>query len=537
MYTIHVDGKLLFSNAVDDAAHAVLSKKLELDVHGAGSLSFVLPPGNHLHGSIRKMKSIITVEENGAEIFRGRAVDVEKDTWNQRSVYCEGALSFLLDSVQSPSNFDVKAHTFLQNLITAHNEQVEEEKQFALGNVTAVAEDVKLQADGAQYKNVYVSTTDLINEHLVNTFGGYLSARHEGGVLYLDWLKELGGNEAKEIRFGVNLLDLKDKSDAGDMFTVLIPLGYSEIGSDGQYKAPVNIKSVNDGKDYIQDNEAVALYGKIWRTHTWAATKKPAELLEKAKAHLAVGAALRTLTIKAVDMHFIDGDASMIRIGQNVHIVSEPHGIDLEKACVKMSIDLENPENTTYTFGEKPRTFTESAARTEKKVSRLTGSGRGGGGRPSVEEAMEEIRRWAYVSVDQANANIKLNAGEINTLNGRVSEAEIEIDGINSTITLKADIVDVDAIKTSITNLTTGITQANVLSAGTMRANSAIIKGLTLGDDYISKKTYRHPTGIYLKPVYGKAITVDGITVTPMTGVSGNLVFASENDAMEYLGY
>ena len=517
MYTIHVDGKLLFSNAVDDAAHAVLSKKLELDVHGAGSLSFVLPPGNHLHGSIRKMKSIITVEENGAEIFRGRAVDVEKDTWNQRSVYCEGALSFLLDSVQSPTKFTGKAVASFRDFIAKHNEQVDKEKQFTVGNITAVSEDVDLPQESAQYTNIYWNTSELLNDNFINVFGGYLSARHEGGVLYLDWLKELGGNEAKEIRFGVNLLDLKDKSDAGDMFTVLIPLGYSEIGSDGQYKAPVNIKSVNDGKNYIQDDEAVALYGKIWRTHTWAATKKPAELLEKAKAHLAVGAALRTLTIKAVDMHFIDGDASMIRIGQNVHIVSEPHGIDLEKACVKMSIDLENPENTTYTFGEKPRTFTESAARTEKKVSRLTGSGRGGGGRPSVEEAMEEIRRWAYVSVDQANANIKLNAGEINTLNGRVKEAEIEIDGINSTITLKADIVDVDAIKTSITNLTTGITQANVLSAGTMRANSAIIKGLTLGDDYISKSEATFLTNSTSLTVNSSGGTVTGVTLNKKT--------------------
>lgn len=517
MYTIHVDGKLLFSNAVDDAEHAVLSKNLELDVHGAGSLSFVLPPGNHMHGSIRKMKSIITVEQDGDEIFRGRAVEIETDIWNQKSVYCEGALSFLLDSVQSPTKFTGKAAASFRDFIAKHNEQVDEEKQFTVGNITAISEDVDMQSETTQYTNIYWNTSEFINDNFINVWGGYLFARHEDGTLYLDWLKELGGNEAEEIRFSVNMLDLKDKSDAGDMFTVLIPLGYSEIGSDGKYKDPVNIKSVNDGKNYIQDDEAVALYGKIWRTHTWAATKKPAELLEKAKAHLAIGGALRTLTIKAVDMHFINGSAEMIRIGQNVHIASDPHGIDLEKACVKMSIDLENPENTTFTFGEKPRTLTESAARTEKKVSSLTGGSRGGGGRPSVDDALEEIRRWAYVSVDQANANIKLNAGEINKLTGRVSEAEIEIDGISSTITLKADKVDIEAIKTSITNLTTGITEAKVLSAGTMRANSAIIKGLTLDDDYIKKEEATFLTKNTTLTVTSTGGTVTGVKLNKKT--------------------
>lgn len=517
MYKVYVDGEVLFSNAVDDAEHALLSPSLDLDVHGAGSFSFVLPPGNHMHGSIRKMKSIITVEQNGDEIFRGRAVEIETDIWNQKSVYCEGALSFLLDSVQSPTKFTGKAAVLFREFIAKHNEQVDEEKRFTVGVITAVTEADEMPQESAQYTNVYWNTSDLINDNFVNTFGGYLFARHEGGVLYLDWLKELGGNDAEEIRFAVNMLDLKDKSDAGDMFTVLIPLGYSEIGSDGTYGDPVDITSVNNGKKYIQDDEAVALYGKIWRTHTWAATKKPAELLEKAKAHLAIGGALRTLTIKAVDMHFINGSAEMIRIGHNVHIGSDPHGIDIEKACVKMSIDLENPENTTFTFGEKPRTFTESAARTEKKVSGLTGSGRSGGGRGSVQDALEEVRRWAYVSVDQANAKIVLNAGEIKELDGKVSEAEIAIDGINSTITLKADKVDIQALETYIANLIAGSVKATLLKTANLTADGANIDGLSLDGDYITKEEATFLTSSTTLTVNATGGTVTGVTLNKKT--------------------
>ena len=517
MYTIYVDGELLFSNDVDDAAHAVLSPSLDLDTHGAGSLSFKLPPGHHMHGSIRKMKSIITVEQNGDEIFRGRAVEIETDIWNQKSVYCEGALSFLLDSVQSPPNFTGKAAALFREFIAKHNEQVDEEKQFTVGNITAISEDVDMQTETTQYTTAYWNTSELINDNFVNVFGGYLFARYEGGKLYLDWLKELGGNEAEEIRFSVNMLDLKDKSDAGDMFTVLIPLGYSEIGSDGTYGDPVDITSVNNGLNYIQDDDAVALYGKIWKTNTWAATKSPAELLRKAQKHLAIGGALRTLTIKAVDMHFINGDASLIRIGHNVHIASDPHGIDLEKACVKMSVDLENPDNTTYTFGEKPRTFTESAARTEKNVSRLTGSGRGGGGRGGVQEALEEIRRWAYVSVDQANAQIILNAGEIKELDGKVSEAEISIDGITSTITLKADKVDIQALETYISNLIAGSVKATLLRTANISADGANIDGLSLDGDYITKEQATFLTSSTSLAVNSTGGTVTGVTLNKKT--------------------
>lgn len=443
MYTIHLDGQLLFSNRIDDEAHAVLSPKLTLDVKSSGSLSFVLPPSNHMHGHVRKMKSIITVEQNGDEIFRGRAVEVETDIWNQKSVYCEGALSFLLDSLQQPMSFKGKAADVFRTVIANHNEQVDEEKQFSVGNIASVFEDEELPEQDTNYTSVYWNTSEMINDNFIDVLGGYLLARVSDGTLYIDWLSELGGGETSDIRFSVNMLDLTDKSDAGDMFTVLIPFGWSEIGSDGTYGDPVNITSVNDGKNYIQDDEAVAKYGKIWRTYTWANTKDPAELLEKARKHLATGAALRTLSIKAVDMHFLNGNVGMVRIGQIVHIASDPHGIDIEKACVKMDIDLVDPENTTYTFGEKPRTFTESAVRTENKVYQMTGGGRsGGGGRRSVQQEISDIIRWAEINKNETNAYIQLTAGELDKTKQQLSAAEIEIDGVQAEISIAASRLD-----------------------------------------------------------------------------------------------
>lgn len=579
MYTIHLDGQLLFSNRIDDEAHAVLSPKLTLDVKSSGSLSFVLPPGNHMHGNIRKMKSIITVEQNGDEIFRGRAVEVETDIWNQKSVYCEGALSFLLDSLQQPMSFKGKAADVFRAVIAKHNEQVDEEKRFAVGNIASVFEDEELPEQDTNYTSVYWNTSEMINDNFIDVLGGYLLARVSDGTLYIDWLSELGGGETSDIRFSVNMLDLTDKSDAGDMFTVLIPFGWSEIGSDGTYGDPVNITSVNGGKNYIQDDEAVARYGKIWRTYTWANTKDPAELLEKARKHLATGAALRTLSIKAVDMHFLNGSVGMVRIGQIVHIASNPHGIDIEKACVKMDIDLVDPENTTYTFGEKPRTFTESAVRTENKVYQMTGGGRsGGGGRRSVQQEISDIIRWAEINKNETNAYIQLTAGELDKTKQQLSAAEIDIDGLQAEIVLKAsqeivedtrsrlsfagidingaaseikllakqEVVDdlesdvsaawisidgkaskieLNALETYINNLIAGSVKAPLIRATNLTVDGATINGMSYDGSWIFKKTATFLTN-------SSSITVqsDGISVT-------NVVFNKQTDSIDYLAW
>ena len=459
MYTIHVDGKLLYQAGSEDEAHIALNVKPSLDIEGAGSLSFVLPPGNRQYDAIYKMKSIITMHQDGKMIFRGRVTETERDIFNQKDVYCEGDRSFLLDSLWEEQTVTGKVHDLFRQLIANHNAQVEPEKRFTVGTITAVSPEEPINAEQRVETRRFWDTSTILDDRLLSVYGGYIRTRTEGNVTYIDWLKDFEEESSQPIRFSVNMLDLKDKLDAKDVFTCLIPLGYSEIGDDGTYTDPVNIKSVNGGLDYIQDDEAVALYGKIWRSKTWGSTKSPSKLKEKGIEYLKTGCEVRTLTLKAVDMHFIDGSMEMLTIGKKVQIESDPHGINLHMVLAKMEPDPENPENTQYTFGVKPRTLTEAVIRTEQDTSSLmgsSGSSRGGGGGRSIQEEAQDIVRWAKIIVDEANANINLNAGEIDKLTGEMTQAGIEIDGLNSEITLKANKVYVDAeitkVKTLIAN-------------------------------------------------------------------------------------
>lgn len=437
MYTITMDGKPLFSPEMMSEKYRVLAPKASLDVNANGTCSFVLPPGHPLSGSARRRKSVVIIRQDGEEIFRGQVLKAETDTWMQQSVECEGVRGYLNDSQAAPYTYTGTPRGLLKKLINEHNEQMEAGKRFTLGDITVKRADEALACENVAYWETYRE----IDEKLLSAYGGYLRARMTDGVLYLDWLEEAGRDNPQKIRFAVNLLDIMDKRDAGDMFTILRPLGASEIGEDGAYSPPVTIASVNGGSDVLTDEEAVDLYGRIYKTHSWPHVTDPAELLEKAREYQKIGAELRTITLKAIDMHFLDGSAQAIRVGDTVHILSQPHGIDIEMVCIRIEIDIFNPEETMYTFGEAPRALTDNVALADEEIEGLTMRGGGGGG---AKKELEDILRWAKIQVNNTNANILLTAGEVELLGERMSTAEIEIDGINAQILLLAKQEDVD---------------------------------------------------------------------------------------------
>lgn len=436
MYAIYVDGQLLYSTASVDDESIVLNPKLSLDVNAAGSLTFVLPPGNRMHGSIQKMKSIITVEQDGEQIFRGRVLDDEKDFYNQKSVYCEGDRAFLLDSIQRPYEFSGKVRDLFRRYITNHNAMVDASRQFTVGTIDAVSESETLTISNKSFAN----TSGEIESKLLGAYGGYLRTRTVGSTTYIDWVKKYGGANSQVIEFAVNLLDLKDKVDAGDVFTVLIPLGKTELNDDGEYGDPLNVASVNGGKDYIENAAGIALFGKIWRSRTWSQEDNASKLLTKGREYLETGIAVNTITLKAVDWHFVDPATQRIKLGDDVRILTEPHGLDKTTICAQMEIDLNNPEQTLYTFGEPPKTLTDNVQDIDEEVGGLTGGG--GGGRKPIEEEVKDIIRWAKINVDELNANIQLTAGELNRTTQRLSAAEIVLDGLKAEVTIAASVMD-----------------------------------------------------------------------------------------------
>lgn len=355
MYTIYADDALLYSPG--DEELCVLSPVLETQCNAAGTLTFVLLPEHPMYSALHKMRTRIDVRQDDEIIWRGRVLETETDFYRQKTVTCEGELTYLVDSVLHPyklADYDGTAAGLFRLYLTRHNEAVSEAQQFQIGNVD-------IETLSSVENTGYGNTWDEISDNLIDIHGGFLRIRHEDGVRYLDWAKESGTSCGQVIRFGENLLDLSEYVSASEVVTCLIPYA-------GQSDSKITIASVNGGKDYIEDAAGIALYGRIWGV-TEFDTKDAAKLLEMAKENLQKRLKETiTITISAVDLHLLDVNAESFHVGDKVRVVSTPHGIDAEYTCTAISLDLVNPDQSEYTFGTPETGMASTTAATSKAV-------------------------------------------------------------------------------------------------------------------------------------------------------------------------
>lgn len=421
MFYIYADGKSIFQPM--DNSLSLFAPKLTLEMGKAGALSFQIPPSNRYYNALPQLTTMITVEMDDVEIFRGRVLTNNRNFNNVRTVYCEGDLAYLVDTVQKAERYNGKTHDLFRKIIEAHNKRAGADKQFLVGDITIENRDVVLsgKSDEVQdeetgkfdYKQIAINSIadewqnsfDFIQNCLIDYTGGYLRTRRQNGKTYIDLLLDYGNTATQDIEFGKNMLDLTEEVSAEDVFTVLIPLGDENL----------TIESVNNGSDELVDATAVERYGRIVKTHVFDSVNTPETLLENGRRFLASNVNVPvTLTVKAVDMHLVDPNASPIYVGDKVHVISAAHGMADELVCTKIEYDLENPANNTYTFGTPKQSLTEryrkDKAKQDAEQTRGGGGGGGGAGEAASEEAKKTLDEFfdAWINVDKEAAHIDL---------------------------------------------------------------------------------------------------------------------------------
>lgn len=364
MYKIYADGKLLYSPHLFHEGCGVLSPKLTTELNKAGSLEFTLPPTNSLYDEIDKLKTIITAYQDDELIFRGRVLHDEKDFYKQKKVYCEGQLAFMLDSIQRPYSFIGTVEEYFKMLIANHNARVNKEKQFTVGNVTVGGTISYVNSD-------YPTTIDELNTQIIDYFGGQLKTRVSNGIPYIDLIDYYDDENfiSQTIEFGTNLLDLSEHITAENIITVLVPIGAALYDEEGNMIGKLDITSVNDGKDYLENETAIALFGRIESMQEWSDIEDASLLLEEGQYCLDLNIEMAvTLTIKAIDLHLLNIDVDMIRVGCWVRVISLPHGLDQYFQCTKIVYDMANPDQNEYVFGVNYTTLTERQVSGEKTI-------------------------------------------------------------------------------------------------------------------------------------------------------------------------
>lgn len=356
VYKVYCDNNLLYHSNLESLK--ISNPTIELEVNKTGSFEFTIQSNHPYFNFIQKLKSIITVYQDGFLLFRGRVLDDEIGWYNERTITCEGDLAFLLDSIQRPYEFSGSIVEYLTMLVDSHNAQVDAEKQFILGNVTVTdPNDYIVRANSD-----YADTWSEINDKLIDLLGGYLIVRHEDEVHYLDYLSDFTTLSPQKITFGKNLLDLKRTRKGADIATVVIPLGAKLTDESGQDTATrLTIESVNDGVDYIEDETAVAQYGLIVKTVLFEDVTDPENLKTKGQAHLADSVNLmESIELSTADLATVDESFASFHLGTQVQVSSSPHGIEQYFTVNKLSVNLLEPAENKLTLGKTVKAFSEA---------------------------------------------------------------------------------------------------------------------------------------------------------------------------------
>ncbi|MFQ9208939.1 MAG: phage tail spike protein [Clostridium fessum] len=174
---------------------------------------------------------------------------------------------------------------------------------------------------------------------------------------YLDYLTDGGGTNDQVIRYGVNLADYSKTQDATELFTALIPTGadLEDTSSSGESTTKtVDITSVNGGKDFIYDEDAVQRYGWIFRQHKWEDVTLPENLIKKARAYLEQSIYLSdVLKLTAVDLANVDVDIKRLKTGYWTKVISRPHGVDVMYILEERTRNLQEPGKTQFLWAAR----------------------------------------------------------------------------------------------------------------------------------------------------------------------------------------
>ncbi|EOS33909.1 phage minor structural protein [Lachnospiraceae bacterium M18-1] len=390
MYQILIDGRDLYYP--QDEEYTASDPVVKLQLNDSGTLDLGVPVCNPEYDNIKNRISMVQVLKNGKEIFYGEVREAEKDFYRTKQVYAVGELAFLYDSIQPQAEYhDLTTRQMLETWLNIHNSQVEDKKKFYVGIVTVH------DSNDSLYRFTNQETTlDAIREKLCEKLNGYLRIRKENGKRYLDLvtLEEYGKICEQPIEFGDNLLDYSENISASDLYTCVIPKGarLEESPIEG-LEAYVDIKSVNDGKDYVYSPESVSVYGWNRCVVSWDDVTLPENLKKKAEAWLK-DAQYETmvLNLTAADLSILDADMESFELGDSIHVYSRPHGMDRAFPVQTLELHLQDPSKDNLQLGTSMK---------------LSYTDQNKGNYQAVEQELDNVRQttsWMQSAIDNATA-------------------------------------------------------------------------------------------------------------------------------------
>ncbi len=345
----------------------IVSAVLTLGYNIAGSLTVSLPYNhagfNKIHGLSTLIKVYKISDSIKEWIFTGRVITADEDFYRTGTFVCEGILKMLCDSIVRKYEFQGTPADYVRQLISQHNSQVTEEKQFTIRTLDIV--DVDSNNNIVRSSSQYPNTMSELSEKVIQSLGVYVTVEDVGSKYMIDIMQNINDRNKQYVELGENMINLTQTNTMSDIKTAIIPIGYED--EDGN---KLTISDINGGVDFIYDQDAVNKYGVIVGTVEFEDVTVPENLLRKGRAYLKECISPKqTVEINAVDMALCNNDIKRIQLGWT-RVQSAVHGINTDMLLTEMNIDLLNPSNNVYTLGATPPTSTSMNTSRMREISK-----------------------------------------------------------------------------------------------------------------------------------------------------------------------
>lgn len=404
MYKIYSDDTLIYDSTLKD--FVITKGQITKELNKSGSFTFTIYSNHAYYNLIQKMKSVITVYKGDALIFRGRVIKEKIGFYKDKTFTCEGELGYLLDSIQRPFNFTGTPAELFTRLIENHNAQVDDFKKFKVGVVTVEDPNDYIIRSNEEYEN----TLNNIQDRLIKPLGGYLFLyENTAGERVINWYAETPYISDQSIEFGKNLLDFTRTNQASEVATAIIPLGAELENATTGEKYRLDIKEVNGGIDYVYDQDAVNLYGWIFKVEEWDDVTLASNLKSKAEDYLAdlIKQSI-SIELSAIDLSLMDKSINAFHLGDKIQIISAPHNLEDYYLLEKQSIDLLKPDNDKITLGYSYTSFTDVNVSSNKDNSGLVKTVETIRANYVTNEVVTSQVNELRTLIDQTNENVKI---------------------------------------------------------------------------------------------------------------------------------
>lgn len=371
-------------------------------INSIDSFSFVILPSNIGYNLIRDLQTLVTVyntNKNSYEYF-GRVLysrnSMSEAGEIEKEVICESYLGFLCDSQQPyvvEQNWTVSG--LLEHIINQHNSQVEDYKQFTIGQVTVTDVNDNLYL-GIQREDTWKTLQD----KLIDKLGGEFRIRVVDGVNYIDYLSKIGSQLTTPIELSRNMKSISREDDPSSYISRLIPLGAKLTDDEGnETEERLDITSVNNGLNYIESPEAVETFGIKYGYVTYDDVTVASNLLAKGQAYLAENNKVQVkYSITALDLSLLGLDINDFDIYNYYPIKNSLLGIDDVARVIKKTVDICEEIKSTIEVGDNFKTLSDLQIERDEAIKDAY---------QKLESTKNELKGYVSNAVNSSNTELQ----------------------------------------------------------------------------------------------------------------------------------